>query len=202
MRVLLVDNYDSFTYNLYQYFGLLGASVIAVRNDCAELKRIESLQFDYIVISPGPKTPKDAGLSKQIIENFASRKPILGVCLGQQCINEVFGGATVRAPEVVHGKVSTVYHEGDELFKGVRSPFPAARYHSLICADIPACLRVTAKTEDGIAMALAHREFPVFGVQFHPESFMTPDGLQILRNFLSPGSPAEERLRAESAQSL
>jgi anthranilate synthase/aminodeoxychorismate synthase-like glutamine amidotransferase len=200
MRVLLIDNYDSFTYNLYQYFGLLGPSVFAVRNDCAELKRIESLQFDSIVISPGPKRPEDAGLSKRVIEIFASRKPILGVCLGQQCINEVFGGTTVRALEVRHGKVSLVYHNGDELFKGVRSPFPAARYHSLVCADIPGCLRVTARTRDGVAMALRHKDLPVFGVQFHPESFMTPDGLQILKNFLSPVFPAEERRGAESAQ--
>jgi anthranilate synthase/aminodeoxychorismate synthase-like glutamine amidotransferase len=191
MRILLIDNYDSFTYNLYQYLGLLGAQVIALRNDCEELQNIESLQFDSIIISPGPKTPKDAGLSKHIIQLFASRKPILGVCLGQQCINEVFGGRTVRAKEVMHGKVSMVYHNQDELFRGVRTPFPAARYHSLICADIPDSLRITARTEEDIPMALKHRKFPVFGVQFHPESFMTSAGLKIMKNFLSL-SPAAE----------
>jgi anthranilate synthase/aminodeoxychorismate synthase-like glutamine amidotransferase len=183
-RILLVDNYDSFTYNLFQYLGLLRAQVLTFRNDVHQLEDADSLDFDCIVISPGPKTPAEAGLSKQIVRRFAPHKPILGVCLGHQAICEEFGGRTVRAPQVVHGKTSLVYHEGKGVLGGIPSPFVAARYHSLVNEDIPEELEVTAKTEDGVVMAVKHREYPCEGVQFHPESFMTPNGLAILKNFL------------------
>jgi anthranilate synthase component 2 len=183
-RVLLVDNYDSFTYNLYQYLGLLGAQVLTLRNDVNQLHDADSLEFDCIVISPGPKAPAQAGLSKGIVRHFAPHTPILGVCLGHQAICEEFGARTVRAPKVVHGKTSLVYHEGKGVLSGIPSPFVVARYHSLISADIPDELEVTAYTEDNIVMAVMHREYPCEGVQFHPESFMTPHGLAVLRNFL------------------
>lgn len=184
-KVLLVDNYDSFTYNLYQYLGLLGAQVLTLRNDVNQLQDADKLDFDCIVISPGPKTPAEAGLSKQIIRRYAPHKPVLGVCLGHQAICEEFGGKTVRAPGVVHGKTSLVFHDGKGVLSGVPSPFVAARYHSLVSIDVPDKLEITARTEDGITMAVRHREYPCEGVQFHPESFMTPHGLAILRNFLN-----------------
>jgi len=184
-KVLLIDNYDSFTYNLYQFLGLLGAKVTTLRNDVDELDDADSLEFDCIVISPGPKSPADAGLSKKVVRRFVSEKPILGVCLGHQAICEEFGGKTVRASLVMHGKTSSVYHEGKGVLSGLPNPFTAARYHSLTNADIPDELEITAKTEDGIIMAVKHRLYPCEGVQFHPESFMTPNGLNILRNFLS-----------------
>jgi anthranilate synthase component 2 len=183
-RVLLVDNYDSFTYNLYQYLGLLGAQVLTLRNDVNQLHDADSLEFDCIVISPGPKAPAQAGLSKGIVRHFAPHTPILGVCLGHQAICEEFGARTVRAPKVVHGKTSLIHHEGKGVLSGIPSPFVVARYHSLISADIPDELEVTAYTEDNIVMAVMHREYPCEGVQFHPESFMTPHGLAVLRNFL------------------
>jgi len=183
-RILLIDNYDSFTYNLYQLLGLLGADIATLRNDVNKLKDAESLDFDRIVISPGPKTPSEAGLSKMIIRRFAPDKPILGVCLGHQAICEEFGATTVRAPQVVHGKTSLVYHEGEGVLAGLPSPFVAARYHSLTNSDIPAELKITAQTDDGVVMAVKHRDYPCEGVQFHPESFMTPYGLAILKNFL------------------
>ena len=183
-RVLLVDNYDSFTYNLYQFLGLLGAEVLTLRNDVNQLKDTDLLTFDRIVISPGPKTPSEAGLSKQIVRLFASSKPILGVCLGHQAICEEFGARTVRAPQVVHGKTTLVYHNGKGVLSGVPNPFTAARYHSLTNEDIPDELEVTARTGDGVVMALKHRQYPCEGLQFHPESFMTPHGLHILKNFL------------------
>lgn len=183
-KVLLVDNYDSFTFNLYQFLGLLGADVVTLRNDAARLEDADSLDFDCIVISPGPKTPAEAGLSKQIVRRFASRVPILGVCLGHQAICEEFGAQTTRAPAVCHGKTSLVYHDGGGVLSGVASPFVAARYHSLISVNLPRELEVTARTKDGIAMAVRHKEYHCEGVQFHPESFMTPPGLTILRNFL------------------
>ncbi len=183
-RVLLVDNYDSFTYNLYQFLGMLGADVITFRNDVNELRDTDAVDFDCIVISPGPKAPAQAGLSKQIIRKFASERPILGVCLGHQAICEEYGARTVRAPAVVHGKTSLVYHTGKGVLSGLPSPFTAARYHSLTADGIPEELEVTAWTEDNVVMAVRHRDFPCEGVQFHPESFMTPNGLAILRNFL------------------
>lgn len=182
--VLLVDNYDSFTYNLYQFLGLLGADVVTLRNDVSQLQDAESLQFDCIVISPGPKAPSQAGLSKQIVRRFAPTKPILGVCLGHQAICEEYGARTVRAPAVVHGKTSLVYHTGKGVFAGVPSPITAARYHSLTSEGITDELEVTAWTQDDVVMAVKHRDYPCEGVQFHPESFMTPCGLAILRNFL------------------
>ena len=183
-KLLLIDNYDSFTYNLYQYLGMLGAKVTTLRNDANDLHDAVKLGFDAIVISPGPKTPSEAGLSKDMVREFAPRKPILGVCLGHQVICEVFGARTVRAPRVVHGKTSLIYHSGEGILSGLPNPFAAARYHSLASTDIPRELKITAKTDDGIIMAVEHREFPCFGVQFHPESFMTPPGLAILENFL------------------
>ncbi len=183
-QVLLIDNYDSFTYNLYQFLGLLGAQVQTLRNDVAQLQDADSLTFDCIVISPGPKAPADAGLSKQVVRRFAGHVPILGVCLGHQAICEEFGAKTVRAPRVVHGKTSLIYHNGKGVLSGIVSPFTAARYHSLTSTSLPDELEVTALTEDGIVMGVKHREFPCEGVQFHPESFMTPHGLTILGNFL------------------
>ena len=183
-RVLLIDNYDSFTYNLYQFLGLLGANVITLRNDVNELRDTDSLEFDCIVISPGPKAPAQAGLSKQVVRKYSPVKPILGVCLGHQAICEEYGARTVRAPVVVHGKTSPVYHAGKGVLFGIPSPFTAARYHSLTSEEIPQELEVTAWTQDNTVMAVKHREYPCEGVQFHPESFMTPHGPAILRNFL------------------
>jgi anthranilate synthase/aminodeoxychorismate synthase-like glutamine amidotransferase len=184
-RVLLIDNYDSFTYNLYQFLGLLGADVITLRNDVSELRAVESLEFDCIVISPGPKAPSQAGLSKQMVRRFAPIRPILGVCLGHQAICEEYGARTVRAPAVVHGKTSLVFHSGKGVFAGTPSPLTAARYHSLISEGIPDELEVTAWTEDDVVMGVRHRDYRCEGVQFHPESFMTPHGLAILRNFVT-----------------
>jgi anthranilate synthase component 2 len=185
-RVLLVDNYDSFTYNLYQYLGMLGADVLTLRNDVNELRDADPLDFDCIVISPGPKTPAEAGLSKEMVRAYASSKPILGVCLGHQALCEELGGRTARAREVVHGKTSLVYHKGKGVLAGIPSPFIAARYHSLVSAEVPEELEVTAWTQDKVVMAVKHRRYPCEGVQFHPESFMTPNGLAILANFLRP----------------
>lgn len=184
-RVLLIDNYDSFTYNLYQFLGLFRAEVTTLRNDMDELQAADALEFDCIVISPGPKAPAQAGLSKQVVRRYAPSVPILGVCLGHQAICEEYGAKTVRAPEVVHGKTSLVYHSGKGVLSDLPSPFRAARYHSLTCEDIPEELEVTAWTDDSIVMAVRHRAYPCEGVQFHPESFMTPNGLAILRNFLN-----------------
>lgn len=184
MRVLVVDNYDSFTFNLVQAFGKAGCEPLVYRNDTITLEEIETLRPDRIVISPGPKGPRDAGMSGRIIESFGPRIPVLGVCLGMQCINEVFGGCTVRAPVCVHGKTSKIYHCGSGLFRGLPSPFAGARYHSLVADGIPSCLRLEAWTEDRIPMALRHDRYPIVGVQFHPESFLTEHGDALLRNFL------------------
>ncbi len=202
LRILMVDNYDSFTYNLVQFLGILGADLQVLRNDNARLRDVERLEPRGIVISPGPKAPRDAGLSKEIILKFGGVVPILGVCLGHQCIGEAFGGRVVRAPYVMHGKTSLVYHDGQSIFKGIPNPFQAARYHSLVVEEegLPSCLTVTARTGDGIIMGLRHRELPVEGIQFHPESFMTPQGLEMLRNFLClcadwPAAPSRGRRR-------
>ena len=184
--VLLVDNYDSFTYNLYQYLGELGADTTVVSND--EITPADALarRPDRIVISPGPGTPDQAGISLELIRAAAGRVPVLGVCLGHQALGQAFGGRVVRAPVLMHGKTSEVHHDGRSVFRGLPRPFTATRYHSLIVArdSVPACLEVSAWTEDGIVMGLRHRELAVEGVQFHPESILTRVGHDLLRNFL------------------
>ena len=184
--LLLIDNSDSFTYNLYQYLGELGAEVEVVRNDAVTLEDIEQMAPERIIISPGPGNPDDAGISKDVIRRFAGRMPILGVCLGHQCIGEVYGGIVEGAGEILHGKVSKVTHDGRGVFAGLPSPIEATRYHSLaIRADsVPDALEVTARSESGVIMGVRHRELTVEGVQFHPESILTVDGKAILRNFL------------------
>jgi anthranilate synthase/aminodeoxychorismate synthase-like glutamine amidotransferase len=184
--LLLIDNYDSFTYNLYQYIAELGAEIEVRRNDEITLDEIASMQPDQIVISPGPCTPNEAGLSCRIIETFGPRFPTLGVCLGHQAIGQVYGRRIIRAPEPMHGKTSLMYHDGKGVFRGLPEPFEANRYHSLIVEDstLPDELEVTARTEDGLIMGLRHHTYPVEGVQFHPESIMTSVGKDLLRNFL------------------
>jgi len=185
--ILVIDNYDSFTYNLVQYFGELGAELIVRRNDKVGLDEIEKLQPERICISPGPGTPLDAGISNELIRQFGPRIPILGVCLGHQCIGHVFGGEIVRAPRLMHGKTSPILHEGDGVFHGLPNPFEATRYHSLIVRreTFPAELEILAETSDGEIMGLRHRRFPIHGVQFHPESIMTDEGKRLLTNFLA-----------------
>jgi anthranilate synthase/aminodeoxychorismate synthase-like glutamine amidotransferase len=187
--LLLIDNYDSFTYNLYQYLAELGAEITVRRNDEVTLAEIEALHPDQIVISPGPCTPNEAGLSCQIIETFGPRIPLLGVCLGHQAIGQVYGGRVMRAPEPMHGKTSLIYHHGQGVLRGLPEPFEANRYHSLIVesATLPKELEVTARTVDGLIMGLRHVTYPIEGVQFHPESIMTPTGKDLLRNFLEQG---------------
>jgi 4-amino-4-deoxychorismate synthase (2-amino-4-deoxychorismate-forming) component II len=186
--LLVIDNYDSFTYNLVQYLGELGEAVEVRRNDEITVEEIDStLRPARILISPGPGTPDEAGISMKVIEHFAGRIPILGVCLGHQAIGQVFGGRVVRAPRLFHGKSSEVEHDGKTIFRGVEQPFNAGRYHSLIVegASLPACLEVSASTSDGVIMALRHRELKAEGVQFHPESIMTTEGKKLLANFLA-----------------
>lgn len=185
--LLLVDNYDSFTYNLYQYLSELGAEVVVRRNDQLTIDEVEVMQPTHLVISPGPCTPNEAGLSCQLIETFGSAIPTLGVCLGHQAIGQVYGGRVIRAPEPMHGKTSLVYHQGQGVFQNLSTPFEANRYHSLIVerATLPDVLEITAETDDGLIMGLRHRHYPVEGVQFHPESIMTPVGKDLLRNFLA-----------------
>ena len=184
--LLLLDNYDSFTYNLYQYLAELGAEVEVRRNDQITIQDVEVMQPEYIVVSPGPCTPNEAGLSCALIEHFGSQIPTLGVCLGHQSIGQVYGGRVIRANEPMHGKSSLMHHTGQGVFKGLPEPFEAIRYHSLIVEDssLPDELEVTARTEDGLIMGLKHRSYPVQGVQFHPESIMTTVGKDLLRNFL------------------
>ncbi|GAB4274417.1 MAG: aminodeoxychorismate/anthranilate synthase component II [Candidatus Promineifilaceae bacterium] len=183
--IVVIDNYDSFTYNLVQYLGELGQEVKVFRNDQVTLEEIRALKPDHIVISPGPGTPDDSGISRDVLREFGPTTPILGVCLGHQCIGEVYGGKVTRAPRLMHGKVSPVYHTGEGLFYGVPSPFQATRYHSLIVEEpIPEELKVTAFTSEGEVMALQHKTYPVVGVQFHPESILTEHGKRILQNFL------------------
>jgi anthranilate synthase component II len=185
--VLVIDNYDSFTYNLVQILGGLGASPLVHRHDAVDLERLEALAPDGIVISPGPGRPADAGISKAVIETFGERIPVLGVCLGHQCVAEVFGGRIVRAPELMHGKTSWIRHSGAGVLQGLTNPFEATRYHSLIVArdGLPEELEVTAESEDGTIMGLRHRHWPIEGVQFHPESILTADGPRLLANFLA-----------------
>jgi anthranilate synthase/aminodeoxychorismate synthase-like glutamine amidotransferase len=184
--LLVIDNYDSFTYNLVQYLGELGEQIEVRRNDEITVDEIRKLQPSRIVISPGPGTPSDAGVSMKVIESFAGSIPVLGVCLGHQSIGQVFGGRVVRAPQLCHGKSSRVEHDGKTIFAGLGQPFSAGRYHSLIVeADsLPSCFEVSARTADGIIMGLRHREMKVEGVQFHPESIMTTEGKKLLANFL------------------
>ena len=185
--ILVIDNYDSFTYNLVQYLGELGARPVVRRNDALTVGDIAQLAPERIVISPGPGRPEQAGISVGVVQRFGSYIPILGVCLGHQAIGIAFGGAVVRAPSLVHGKRSVVEHDGQGVFRGIRAPFGAARYHSLAVSDEPwpAELEVSARTaEDGTIMGLRHRQWPVHGVQFHPESVLTAEGRQMLRNFL------------------
>ena len=185
-RVLVIDNYDSFVYNLVQYLGELGATPLVHRHDEVTIEQIVEANPDAILISPGPGRPEDAGVSNEVIERLAGRVPILGVCLGHQCIGQVFGGEVVRAPVVMHGKTSLVHHDGSGVLAGLPDPFEATRYHSLVvdAASVPGVLEVTATTDDGTVMALRHRELPVEGVQFHPESILTSCGHQLMANFL------------------
>jgi anthranilate synthase component 2 len=185
-RIFMIDNYDSFTYNLVQELGELGAAVEVARNDAFEVADIARAAPDGIVISPGPGTPDDAGLSSAVVAELGGDIPILGVCLGHQCIGEVFGGRIIRAPELLHGKTSQVHHDGAGVFAGLPSPFIATRYHSLVVDErtLPAELEVTARTAEGLIMGLRHRALPVEGVQFHPESILTTAGMDLLRNFL------------------
>ena len=187
--LLLIDNYDSFTYNLFQYLSELGQEVAVARNDKITIEEIEKLRPERIVVSPGPSTPLRAGISNDVIRHFGPRLPLLGVCLGHQCIGHVYGGTVGRAKAVMHGKSSLVHHKGEGVLAGLPNPFSAIRYHSLAVAPegLPDCLEVTAWTDDGTVMGLRHREHPVEGVQFHPESFMTPVGKDLLRNFLKKG---------------
>lgn len=186
-NLLLIDNYDSFTYNLAQLFLLFDLEVTVRRNDRVSIPEIATMQPDYLVISPGPRAPQQAGLSIEIIRAFAGRIPILGVCLGMQCINEAFGGRTIRAPLPVHGKTDAVYHEGRNIFAGIPSPFTAARYHSLAIEQKNGLLDVSATTGDNVIMGLYHPDHPLFGVQFHPESFLTEHGERLAENFLATG---------------
>jgi anthranilate synthase/aminodeoxychorismate synthase-like glutamine amidotransferase len=183
--IAVIDNYDSFTYNLVQYLGELGADLRVFRNDAIALDELAALRPDRIVISPGPGNPGDGGISNAAIRRFSGRLPILGVCLGHQCIGAVFGGEVNRAPRLMHGKTSLIHHDGDGLFAGLPNPIEATRYHSLIVSEpVPDCLAVAARTPEGEVMALRHKQHPTFGVQFHPESILTQHGKQILRNFL------------------
>ena len=185
--LLMIDNYDSFTYNLYQYLSELGATVVTIRNDKTTVDEISSMSPDGIIISPGPCTPGEAGISNQVIKSFGSHMPILGVCLGHQCIGEVYGATVDRADEIRHGKTSMVNHNSAGILSGLPNPFEAIRYHSLeVYRDtIPDCLEVTAWTDQGMIMGLRHKEYPVEGVQFHPESILTPVGHDLLQNFLN-----------------
>ncbi len=194
-RVLVIDNYDSFVYNLVQYLGELGAQPEVHRHDELTLDQIEALSPDAVLISPGPGRPEDAGLSNDVIRSFAGRVPILGVCLGHQCIGQVFGGEVVRASTIMHGKTSLVRHDGAGVFAGLPNPLEATRYHSLVVepSTVPDVLEVTARTDDGTIMGLRHRELAVHGVQFHPESILSTAGHDLLANFLRLASPVATR---------
>jgi len=185
--ILLIDNYDSFTYNVYQLLTELGAEVEVVRNDKLTLAQIEAKNYEAMVISPGPGRPDEAGITKELIRYFAGQLPILGICLGHQAIGEVFGGKVVRAPEPIHGKTSRLEHDGTGLYQGIENPMQVGRYHSLIVEreSLPACLEITSQLEAGMIMGLRHRQYKLEGVQFHPESILTPAGRQLLKNFLA-----------------
>ncbi len=192
-RVLVIDNYDSFVYNLVQYLGELGADPVVRRHDEVPLDDLVALDPDAVLISPGPGRPEDAGLSNDVIRHFAGRRPVLGVCLGHQCIGQIYGGEVVRAPEIMHGKTSVIRHDGTGVFAGLPDPFEATRYHSLVVdrASVPPELRITAWTDDGVVMGLRHRTLAVEGVQFHPESVLTAGGHDLLRNFLAAADTAD-----------
>jgi len=191
-RVLVIDNYDSFVYNLVQYLGELGAEPLVHRHDELAIEEIIALEPDAVLISPGPGRPDDAGVSNEVITMFAGKVPVLGVCLGHQCIGQVYGGQVVRAAEVMHGKTSLIRHVGSGVFEGLPNPLEATRYHSLVVerTSVPDCLEVTAETDDGTVMGLRHRELDVEGVQFHPESILTTAGHDLLRSFLARAQPA------------
>jgi len=186
-RVLVLDNYDSFVYNLVQYLGELGAEPLVHRADALTLDEIVALDPDAVLVSPGPGRPEDAGLSNEVIAHFAGRRPVLGVCLGHQCIGQVFGGEVVRAPEIMHGKTSLIRHHGTGIFAGLPSPLEATRYHSLVVerSTLPDVLEITAETDDGTIMGLRHRDYDVEGVQFHPESILTVAGHDLMATFLA-----------------
>jgi anthranilate synthase/aminodeoxychorismate synthase-like glutamine amidotransferase len=190
--IFILDNYDSFTYNLVQYMGELGAELVVHRNDKITCDQIEALAPAKIVISPGPCTPNEAGISMAVVERFAGKVPILGVCLGHQSIGQVFGGTVTRAPYIMHGKTSEIHHDGEGVYAGLPNPFTATRYHSLIVErdSVPDCLRIVAETEDGLVMGLRHRDMAVEGVQFHPESILTSQGQRLLGNFLGVPFPS------------
>jgi anthranilate synthase/aminodeoxychorismate synthase-like glutamine amidotransferase len=192
--LLLIDNYDSFTYNLYQYLSELGADVRVVRNDQASVEDLALMAPERVVISPGPSRPANAGVSMDAIRHFAGKVPVLGVCLGHQCIGEAFGGTVAGAGEIKHGKTSQITHDGRGVFAGLPNPFEAVRYHSLaiVPATVPPVLEVTARSESGVIMGVRHRTLPVEGVQFHPESIMTGPGKQLLKNFLDTKGPAKK----------
>ena len=198
--ILLLDNYDSFTYNLYQYLCELGAEVVVRRNDKVTLDEVEALAPERIVVSPGPCTPGEAGISVELIRRFAGRVPVLGVCLGHQAIGAAFGGTIVHAPTLMHGKLSAIAHDGRGVFAGLRQGFMATRYHSLVVerGTLPTCLEVTAETPDGVIMGLRHREYAVEGVQFHPEAILTEHGHDLLRNFLNQ-APGGRQVNVEVA---
>ena len=187
--ILLIDNYDSFTFNLVQYLGELGATCQVTRNDQMNLAAVGESKAKYLVVSPGPCTPREAGISEEAILQMAGRIPILGVCLGHQCIGSAFGGKIVRAERLMHGKSSLIHHDGKTLYRGLPSPFSAIRYHSLLIEreSLPACLEISAETQEGEIMGVRHKNFPIEGVQFHPESIMTQEGKNLLKNFLAMG---------------
>ena len=191
--ILMIDNYDSFTYNLVQYLGELGEELIVKRNDEITIDEIENMKPSFIMISPGPCSPNEAGISLEVIERFARVIPIFGVCLGQQAIGQAFGGEVVRAERLMHGKTSLVYHDGKSIFMDIPNPFRATRYHSLIVRKemLPSCLEISAWTEDGEIMAIRHKEWSIEGVQFHPESIMTDYGKELLENFISQNKGKE-----------
>jgi anthranilate synthase/aminodeoxychorismate synthase-like glutamine amidotransferase len=192
--IAVIDNYDSFTYNLVQYLGELGAELHVVRNDEVTVDQLAALAPSHVVISPGPGTPDEGGISQAAIRHFSGQVPVLGVCLGHQCLGAVYGGTVGRAPRLMHGKTSRIFHYGSGLFEGLPSPFEGMRYHSLIVSGpVPDCLEVTAFTVEGEVMALRHRLYPVFGVQFHPESILTQHGKLILQNFLNTSASFSDR---------
>ena len=184
--ILILDNYDSFTYNIYQLFSELGAEVEVIRHDCITVKEIKQRGYEALVISPGPGVPKEAGISEDAIRQLGAELPILGICLGHQAIGEVYGGKVVRAGAIVHGKSSPLHHDGRGIYEGLPQNIPVARYHSLIVEreSLPDCLEISSKLEDGTIMGLRHKEYPVEGIQFHPESILTPEGHKMLANFL------------------
>ncbi|MCX6343722.1 MAG: aminodeoxychorismate/anthranilate synthase component II [Armatimonadetes bacterium] len=185
--ILMIDNYDSFTYNLVQYIGEMGKTLKVYRNDKITIPEIEALNPEMIVVSPGPCTPTEAGISLEVIKHFAGKIPMLGVCLGHQSIGQAFGGEVIRAPRLMHGKTSLIHHDGEGVFKDMPNPFEATRYHSLIVRreTLPSCLQITAETDEREIMGIRHKEYPIEGVQFHPESILTQDGMKLLGNFVN-----------------